>query len=210
MGTTLAIIVSLCGCAGPSTSAATPPRVPRLTAPSPLTHPDRSPQRQLESRSATLSDLREQARHRPVGLRIPGYPNFDAVQAYTTNPVTHGLNLPNNANTVAWWSSGSMPGDPTGTVVLAAHISYNGRLGPFTHVDRLPPGAIVSVRQANGAVQNFRVAGKRVVNKAALQREDLFRTTGPPRLALITCGGPYNATTRNYRDNVIVYALPTS
>ncbi len=181
-----------------------------MTAPSPVTHADRSLQRQLESRSATLNDLREQARHQPVGIRIPGYPRFAAVQAYTTNPATHGLNLPDNATTVAWWSNGAMPGDPAGTVVLAAHISYNGRHGPFTHLDRLPPGAIVSVRQADGVVQNFRVAGERVVKKAALQREDLFRTTGAPRLALITCGGTYNANTRNYSDNIIVYALPTT
>jgi LPXTG-site transpeptidase (sortase) family protein len=157
-----------------------------------------------------LKDLRDQVRHQPVALRIPGYPTFTLVQAYAVNPVTHGLNLPNNATTVAWWSSGSMPGDVTGTVVLAAHVSYNGRRGPFTHLDRLAPGAIVSVRQADGTVRNFRVAGERVVDKASLKREDLFRTTGAPRLALITCGGTYNAATRNYSENVIIFAVPTS
>lgn len=101
-----------------------------------------------------------------------------------------------------------MPGDRTGTVVLAAHISYNGRGGPFTRINRLPTGAVVSVRQADGVVRNFRVAGERQVVKSALNRENLFRTSGPPRLALITCGGAYDKATRNYTHNVIVYAIP--
>jgi hypothetical protein len=32
----------------------------------------------------------------------------------------------------------------------------------------------------------------------------LFATTGPPRLALVTCGGSFDPATGHYRDNVIV------
>jgi len=36
----------------------------------------------------------------------------------------------------------------------------------------------------------------------------LFATTGPPRLALVTCGGSFDPATGHYRDNVIVWAKP--
>jgi len=34
----------------------------------------------------------------------------------------------------------------------------------------------------------------------------LFRATGPGRLVLITCGGPFNASPRSYQDNILVIA----
>jgi hypothetical protein len=35
-----------------------------------------------------------------------------------------------------------------------------------------------------------------------------FARDGAPRLVLITCGGPFDAATGNYEDNVVVYATP--
>jgi hypothetical protein len=34
--------------------------------------------------------------------------------------------------------------------------------------------------------------------------------SGPPRLAIVTCGGPFDAATGHYVDNVIVWAVPTT
>lgn len=31
---------------------------------------------------------------------------------------------------------------------------------------------------------------------------------GSPRLTLITCGGPFDAEARHYRDNIVVTAVP--
>jgi hypothetical protein len=35
-------------------------------------------------------------------------------------------------------------------------------------------------------------------------------TTGPPKLALVTCGGPFVSATGHYLDNVIVWATPAT
>lgn len=203
--TALATLVLTGGWATPAPARAPATRTPTALA---VPRPAESPGG-LRSRSATLAAARAEAGQQPVAVRIPGYPAYSPVRAYTTDPVTHGLDLPKEPNTVAWWSAGALPGDATGTVVLAAHVSYNGRHGPFTHLDRLPAGAIVSVRQADGVTRSYRVTGARRIVKSALDREDLFATTGPARLALVTCGGAYDRATRNYADNIIVYALPT-
>jgi hypothetical protein len=207
----VAALVLLCGCAGTRAgTAAAPAAAAATTAGQPVSRPGEVQHGLLGSRPATLDAARNEAGRQPVAVRVPGYPGFSPVRAFTTDPVTGGLDLPKDARTVAWWSPGALPGDARGTVVLAAHVSYNGRHGPFTRLDRWPAGAIISVRQADGVLRDFRVAGERRVVKSALDREDLFRTTGPPRLALITCGGTYDRATRNFSDNIIVYAVPTS
>ena len=38
--------------------------------------------------------------------------------------------------------------------------------------------------------------------------DQLFTRSGPPRLTLITCGGPFLPEFRSYRDNVVVVAEP--
>ena len=54
----------------------------------------------------------------------------------------------------------------------------------------------------------FRVTGRQQVPKIELPAE-LFSRAGPSRIALITCGGAFDARTRHYRDNVVVVATPS-
>jgi hypothetical protein len=37
---------------------------------------------------------------------------------------------------------------------------------------------------------------------------DVYSQTGPPRLVVVTCGGPFDTATRHYDDNVILTAVP--
>jgi len=162
----------------------------------------------LGSRPATLQAFRADDAHRPAAIEVPGYEGYSPIESRTTDPVSHGLDLPTNALTVAWWSSGAMPGDRTGTVVLAAHVSYNGSHGAFTHLDAMRPGEVIVLQRADGSKLRYRVTSYRHVVKSALDRQHLFQTDGPAQLAMITCGGSYDAATRNYRDNIIVFAAP--
>jgi hypothetical protein len=38
--------------------------------------------------------------------------------------------------------------------------------------------------------------------------DKLWRKSGPETLALITCGGDYNRSTRRYEQNIVIYAVP--
>ena len=53
----------------------------------------------------------------------------------------------------------------------------------------------------------FRVTGRQEAPKQQLPAA-LFSRAGPPRLALITCGGRFDQTTRHYRNNVFITATP--
>jgi hypothetical protein len=51
--------------------------------------------------------------------------------------------------------------------------------------------------------RRYRVTSVRRVRKQALP-SSLYRRTGPARLVLVTCGGPFDG--HHYRDNIIVTA----
>lgn len=165
---------------------------------------------ELATAPAKLDDLRRSAQTRPVAVSVPGYSGSAPVLQRTTDPVGGGLDLPTDPHEVAWWSAGSQPGDGQGNVVLASHISYNGRYGPFTRLASLHRGQVVSLRTAGGQLRRYQIIAIRQFAKGALDRQGLFRTDGPPRLLLVTCGGHYDPATRNYADNIVVTADPVS
>lgn len=185
---------------GTASGSAAPPSPPPPAASSP-------PADLLDSAPAKLTDLRAQQGLRPVAVEVPGSPPA-AVQAFTTDPVGGGLALPDDAATVAWYASGTSPGEPEGTVVLAAHVSYQGATGPFTRLDTVPTGAPIAVRSADGSVRRYAVTDVRQAPKTALDRVSLFTLTGAPRLVLVTCGGRFDPATRSFESNLVVTALP--
>ncbi len=162
----------------------------------------------LGSQPATLDALRTDLARRPVAVLLPGQRRPAPVEVRTTDPVSGGLDLPANAATVAWWGSGTAPGEPTGSVVLAAHVSYQGQTGPFTRLAQVDRGARVEVTSESGERHRYVVESVRSAPKTALDREALFRTSGRPALVLVTCGGEFDERTRSYEDNVVVTARP--
>ena len=91
-----------------------------------------------------------------------------------------------------------------GSAVLAAHVDYDGRRG---RVLRAAPArarcpARRDLRRRRGAGLRGGRDGRRLP-KGDLAASGVFDRTGPPRLALITCGGSFDADARSYRDNVV-------
>jgi LPXTG-site transpeptidase (sortase) family protein len=116
------------------------------------------------------------------------------------------LEVPDEA-TVGWYKYGSAPGLP-GATVLAAHVSWNGAIGPFHQLGKLEPGAHVDVRLQDGTLRTYQVVERAIYAKDELPRERIWTTTGDETLVLITCGGSYNSNIRRYRENIVVYAVP--
>ena len=55
---------------------------------------------------------------------------------------------------------------------------------------------------------DYTVAAVRAYAKADLPAE-VFDRAGAPRLVLISCGGPFDRARRSYRDNIVVYGVPS-
>jgi hypothetical protein len=97
----------------------------------------------------------------------------------------------------------------SGVALIAGHID-SAAAGPGALYDLkdVRPGAAVEVIGVNGHVTSWVVTGApETVGKDELPPA-LWVTTGSPKLALVTCGGPFDPASGHYLDNVIVWAVP--
>lgn len=110
---------------------------------------------------------------------------------------------------IGWYRYGATAGGP-GSTVLAAHVAWNGRSGPFFELGRLEPGASIEVSLDDGSTRHYEVVERALYGKSELPRERIWRQTGDETLVLITCGGEFNPEIRRFRQNIVVYAVPVA
>ncbi len=156
---------------------------------------------------AQPTEAAQQTGSLPTGIDVPQL----AVRASTV-PVSvtadGALVVPDDVHTVGWWVGGALPGSATGTVVLDGHVdSAVSGPGALFDLRDLHVGATVVVTGDPRDV-SYRITGLREYDKGDLPAASLFAQTGSARLVLITCGGPFDAATRHYRDNVVAFGVP--
>lgn len=152
----------------------------------------------------------------------PGPPIFAGVPELLTIPkllvsasivpvgVDRGiLAVPPDPARIGWWSSSALAGSTTGSVVLDGHVdSAVAGAGALFRLTALTSGDRLVLTTSAGARHRYRVTGRRVYLKTGGLPTDLFTRDGPPRLVVITCGGPFDAAAGSYLDNVVVFAAP--
>ncbi|GAA2888632.1 class F sortase [Pseudonocardia halophobica] len=147
----------------------------------------------------------------PVGLTVDR-----AGRTLLTAPVlpvgvdaSGAMGVPAEVATVGWYRFGPAPGAGAGSAVLAGHVDDREQgPGAFHDLAGLAPGDVVTIRRSAAPPVRYEVRAVRVVDKQALPAGELFARDGPPRLTLVTCGGPFDRGSRSYRDNVVVTAVP--
>lgn len=145
--------------------------------------------------------------------------NAPIVSEGASGPDGGALDVPSSVHVIGWWDgvwqspTGTVkekvakPGDP-GVALLAGHIdsAIQGR-GALYRLQAVKPGASVTVWDAHGAATRWKVTRVQVVQKSDLPR-GLFANSGPSRLAVVSCGGPFDAATGHYVDNIIAWTVP--
>lgn len=140
----------------------------------------------------------------PVKLTIPALGVEASVEAVGQDP-DGAMSTPTDADDVAWYAGSPGMGVP-GNVVLAAHVNWDNRPRPFELLHRLEPGDAVQVIDADGRGFEYVVESSRWVRAEGAPVEEIFAPTPNPVLTLITCGGEYIASRREYLDRLIVRA----
>ena len=132
----------------------------------------------------------------------------------TVEPVgsVHGvLQVPDDISRVGWWQHSAAPGSTAGSTVIDGHIdSAAAGEGALFHLADLNPGDPLSVTNSTGTTTRYQVSARRVYVKEHGLPADLFNQQGPGRLVIISCGGPFDSSTRSYQDNIAVFATPTT
>jgi hypothetical protein len=172
----------------PASSSVAAPAVPTVTArPAvPAPEPDRPP---------------------PVRLRVPGLgvtADVDAMGVQSDGQMA----LPADVDRVGWYRFGPVPG-AEGSAVIAGHVDDRDQgLGAMAPLREAAVGEEVQVDDGTGTTTRWRVVSRELIEKQVLPLDRLFARYGPPRLTLITCGGPFLRQLGSYRDNVVVVAEP--
>lgn len=144
---------------------------------------------------------------RPARIDIPALGVSSPIDPVGIAP-TREMEIPDDIRRIGWFEPGVIPGR-NGTAVLSGHVDSRtqGR-GAFYRLRELDVDDRVTITHADGRQRTWRVAARTSYGKDELPIDDLFVRGGEPRLALITCDGSFDAATRSYQDNVVVYAVP--
>jgi Sortase domain len=140
----------------------------------------------------------------PVALRIPAIGVRSRL--IRLGITQHGtLQVPGSPSVAGWYTGSPRPGE-IGSSIIAGHIdSYHGP-GIFYRLRELHPGNRIYVLQADGRLAVFRVTGVHQYPKAHFPTAAVFGPVPDAELHLITCGGTFDYTTREYLSNVVVYS----
>ncbi|MGV9255285.1 class F sortase [Streptomyces sp. NPDC003697] len=108
-------------------------------------------------------------------------------------------------NLVGWFQGGASPGE-RGTSIVVGHVDTREGPAVFAQLEALEPGQFVNITRTDGVVARFKVDSVDTFSKANFPDKEVYADTPGPELRLITCGGPYNRTKKDYEDNVVVFA----
>jgi Sortase domain len=117
--------------------------------------------------------------------------------------------LDTRADEAAWYKYSAAPGQ-MGTSVIEGHVDTYRGAAVFFRLGALHPGDSIDVRLADGITAVFRVTGVRQYLKSRFPAKTIYGADGFAALHLITCGGVFDYTTRNYLSSTVVFASLTS
>jgi hypothetical protein len=120
------------------------------------------------------------------------------------------LEPPADVSRTCRWAGGADLDDPQGTVAITGHINWVGQgTGALGRLGQLHPGDTVLTSDDAGRVTRWRVRSVEFRNKNRGVDLDAFTgPAGPRTLYLISCGGPFDAASASYIDNIYVRATP--
>lgn len=147
----------------------------------------------------------------PVRLTIPSIGVDTTLMNLGLNPDSTVQAPPLSRNSIAgWYELSATPGSIGASVMLGHVDSAAYGAGVFYRLGSLNPGDQVSVRRQDGTVAVFRIDRVAEYPKNQFPSALVYGQTSYSALRLVTCGGSFDTTTGNYRDNIIAFASLTS
>lgn len=141
---------------------------------------------------------------RPVRVVVPSV-GIDSPLVNLGIAADGSIEVPTDYQRAGWLNRSPPPGQ-RGPAVIAGHIDSRAGPGVFFRLSKLRTGDRVMVTRADGRVVSFSVDGVGRYPKNAFPTDAVYGPVPGPALRLITCGGSFDRRSRQYHDNVIVYA----
>jgi sortase (surface protein transpeptidase) len=146
------------------------------------------------------------ARSAPVRIEIPAL-HVSAPVMRLGVAANGAVQVPplENHDLTGWYDRSVTPGQRGSSVILGHVDSFTG-VSVFFAIKTLHPGNRIDVVRANGSTAVFTVDGVQKLVKSAFPTSEVYGNVSFPSLRLVTCGGPFDTSTRQYLDNIVVYA----
>ena len=193
--------------ARPAAQAATSAAPQASTPTSPTSDSTGTPYRSLERRDATELP-RPDRTPRPVELRIPAIDVRVAVDVVGLDAAGQ-VEVPVDVARSGWYRFSAKPGSGEGSTVIVGHVDgVDQGAGAFYDLRSLNPGDTVTLTRADDRQVTYEVVARERFDKDRVPLRELFSRSGPERLTLITCGGPFDPASLEYTDNIVVTAVP--
>ena len=178
-----------------------------VTATAPSTQEAGTAYRSLERRDATELP-RPDRTPRPVELRIPAIDVRVAVDVVGLDAAGQ-VEVPVDVARSGWYRFSAKPGSGEGSTVIVGHVDgVDQGAGAFYDLRSLNPGDTVTLTRADDRQVTYEVVARERFDKDRVPLRELFSRSGPERLTLITCGGPFDPASLEYTDNIVVTAVP--
>ncbi|MCK7621951.1 class F sortase [Streptomyces sp. RS10V-4] len=110
-----------------------------------------------------------------------------------------------NRNLAGWYAAGTPPG-AAGTALVAGHVDTRAGPAVFYRLGALKRGSTVRIPRADGRTAVFTVDAVEVYEAWDFPDEKVYGEARRPELRLITCGGGFSRSRREYLGNVVVFA----
>jgi hypothetical protein len=144
----------------------------------------------------------------PVSLRIPAIGVDSTLIELGLNPdsTVEVPPLDDPVSPAGWYTGSPEPGTAGPSIILGHIDSRAYGPGVFYRLGELRPADVVEIARADGSVATFRVDGVETFDKNAFPTLQVYGNIDHAGLRLITCGGVFDATTRNYESNIVAFA----
>jgi sortase (surface protein transpeptidase) len=139
----------------------------------------------------------------PVKLQIPAINVTAPVELVGLTP-DGAMDVPKQWDDVGWYEYGPPPGQP-GNAAMAGHLDSTTAPAVFWRLGSLKAGDKIIVTLSNSQTVTFVVKEKvsYAYNDAPIAQ--VFGPATTANLNLITCGGSWDAYTKNYSNRIVVF-----
>ncbi len=145
----------------------------------------------------------------PAKLTVPDLDLEATVSAVGIDRRTGDFAVPPSVDRVGWYRYGPGFSADAGSIVIAGHVdSAEQGKGAFFKLGSMSRADRITLTGKDGTSREFEVVARERYEKTKIPLDKYFVRDGELRLTLITCGGPFDAATGHYRDNVVVTAKP--
>jgi sortase (surface protein transpeptidase) len=141
----------------------------------------------------------------PATLQIPLL-NVAAAVEHVGENSEGDMDVPKDANNVAWYQYGYLPGAP-GSAVIAGHLDSETGPAVFYELETLQAGDDIFVTDAAGRQLHYKDTRTATHPAASFPIQEVFGPAAASQLNLITCEGTYDRASKNYSDRTVVYSM---